>query len=138
MRATASSAASIPPSSIRGAEIATRLILEICGGEASELVIAGQEPDWHRTLTLRPTRVLDLGGVDVPVPEQVRILEALGFGVTTRDDGVMDVSIPSWRADIDGRSGSGGRGAAGLRLRPYPGDPAAAHLGRSPEPRPDT
>ena len=65
-----------------GAEIATRLILEICGGEASELVIAGQEPDWHRTLTLRPTRVLDLGGVDVPAPEQVRILEALGCGVT--------------------------------------------------------
>ena len=87
-----------------GAEIATRLILEICGGEASELVIAGQEPDWHRTLTLRPTRVLDLGGVDVPVPEQVRILEALGCGVTTRDDGVMDVSIPSWRADIHGEA----------------------------------
>src|SRR3954447_16192232 len=87
-----------------GAEIATRLILEICGGEASELVIAGQEPDWHRTLTLRPTRVLGLGGVDVPVPEQVRILEALGCGVTTRDDGVMDVSIPSWRADIHGEA----------------------------------
>jgi phenylalanyl-tRNA synthetase beta chain len=87
-----------------GAEIATRLILEICGGEASELVIAGQEPDWHRTLTLRPARVLSLGGVDVPVPEQVRILEALGCGVQTRDDGVMDVSIPSWRADIHGEA----------------------------------
>ena len=89
---------------VPGAEIATRLILEICGGEASELVIAGQEPDWHRTLTLRPERVLGLGGVDVPVPEQVRILEALGCGVKTRDDGVMDVSIPSWRADIHGEA----------------------------------
>jgi phenylalanyl-tRNA synthetase beta chain len=89
---------------VPGAEIATRLILEICGGEASELVIAGQEPDWHRTLTLRPSRVLGLGGVDVPVPEQVRILEALGCGVQTREDGVMDVSIPSWRADIHGEA----------------------------------
>jgi phenylalanyl-tRNA synthetase beta chain len=89
---------------VPGAEIATRLILEICGGEASELVIAGQEPDWHRTLALRPSRVLGLGGVDVPVPEQVRILEALGCGVQTREDGVMDVSIPSWRADIHGEA----------------------------------
>jgi phenylalanyl-tRNA synthetase beta chain len=87
-----------------GAEIATRLILETCGGEASELVIAGREPDWQRTLTLRPNRVLGLGGVDVPVPEQIRILEALGCGVATRDDGVMDVSIPSWRADIHGEA----------------------------------
>jgi phenylalanyl-tRNA synthetase beta chain len=89
---------------VPGAEIATRLILEICGGCPSELVIAGQEPDWHRTLTLRPERVLGLGGVDVPVPEQVGILEALGCGVKTRDDGVMDVSIPSWRADIHGEA----------------------------------
>ncbi|MGF7210361.1 phenylalanyl-tRNA synthetase beta chain [Skermanella aerolata] len=89
---------------VAGAEIATRLILEICGGCPSELVIAGQEPEWHRTLTLRPERVLGLGGVDVPVPEQIRILEALGCGVKTRDDGVMEVSIPSWRADIHGEA----------------------------------
>ncbi|UEM04183.1 phenylalanine--tRNA ligase subunit beta [Skermanella rosea] len=89
---------------IPGAEIATRLILEICGGTASELVVAGSEPSWRRELTLRPGRTLELGGVDVPVPEQVRILEALGFGVTERGDGVMAVLPPSWRADIHGEA----------------------------------
>ncbi|EWY37349.1 phenylalanyl-tRNA synthetase subunit beta [Skermanella stibiiresistens SB22] len=93
---------------VPGAEIATRLILEICGGEASELVIAGAEPAWRRELTLRPGRVLELGGVDVPVTEQVRILEALGFGVTTPSDGggtaAMTVLPPSWRADIHGEA----------------------------------
>ncbi|QQP88910.1 phenylalanine--tRNA ligase subunit beta [Skermanella sp. TT6] len=89
---------------IPGVEIATRLILEICGGTASELVVAGSEPSWRRELTLRPGRTLELGGVDVPVPEQVRILEALGFGVTERGDGVMAVLPPSWRADIHGEA----------------------------------
>ena len=41
-----------------GLEIATRLILELCGGEASEIVQAGAEPDWHRPLRFRPERVL--------------------------------------------------------------------------------
>jgi phenylalanyl-tRNA synthetase beta chain len=89
---------------IPGVELATRLILELCGGEVSELVIAGAEPDWRRTLTLRPERVRSLGGVDVPVADQARILEALGCAVTTGDDGVLSVGVPSWRADIHGEA----------------------------------
>ena len=40
----------------------------------------------------------------MPAPEQSRILEALGCGVQTRDDGVMAVSPPSWRGDIEGEA----------------------------------
>jgi phenylalanyl-tRNA synthetase beta chain len=89
---------------IPGVELATRLILELCGGEVSELVIAGAEPDWRRTLTLRPERVRSLGGVDVPAADQARILKALGCAVTTGDDGVLSVGVPSWRADIHGEA----------------------------------
>ncbi|MDE2384121.1 MAG: phenylalanine--tRNA ligase subunit beta [Alphaproteobacteria bacterium] len=83
-----------------GAEIATRMILDLCGGEASELVIAGQVPDTARSFTLRKTRVKSLGGVDIPWAEQLRILRDLGFA--TSDDGVAQV--PSWRPDVHGEA----------------------------------
>jgi phenylalanyl-tRNA synthetase beta chain len=83
-----------------GAEIATRMILELCGGEASELVIAGSVPDTSRSYTLRKTRVTSLGGVDIPWAEQLRILADLGF--TVSNDGVCNP--PSWRPDIKGEA----------------------------------
>ncbi len=88
---------------VNGAEIATRLILDLCGGEPSELVVAGGEPDWQRDLALRPERVRELGGVDVPLNEIERILLVLGFGVSG-DNGSLNVSIPSWRSDIVGEA----------------------------------
>ena len=94
-----------PAAVIQGMERATRLILEMCGGEASELVIAGQEPEWRRTLPLRPTRVRDLGGVDLPPDEQLRILNALGFTVEREEsDGTRYFAVPSWRADVHGEA----------------------------------
>jgi phenylalanyl-tRNA synthetase beta chain len=83
-----------------GAELATRLILELCGGEASELVIAGAVPHTARSYTLRKTRVKSLGGVDVPWTDQLRILRDLGFVVS--EDGVAQV--PSWRPDVKGEA----------------------------------
>ena len=57
----------IDPTSVEwGAEIASRMILDICGGEASELTVAGEMPEWEQSQTLRTSRVLSLGGVDVP------------------------------------------------------------------------
>ena len=86
-----------------GAEIATAMILEICGGEASELVRAGSVPDTRRSYTLRKERVRTLGGLDVPAAEQKRILEALGFGVTETAD-TFDCTVPSWRPDVHGEA----------------------------------
>ncbi len=86
-----------------GAEIATRLILELCGGEASHLVIAGKAPDNARSFTLRATRVKALGGVDIPPTEQKRILSSLGFGVTETADGLV-CAVPTWRPDVHGEA----------------------------------
>ena len=85
------------------AEIATRLILDICGGEASELVVAGAVPEWQRVITLRPSRVASLGGVDVPVAEIRRILTTLGCTIDGSGE-VLAVSVPSWRGDIEGEA----------------------------------
>jgi phenylalanyl-tRNA synthetase beta chain len=86
-----------------GAEIASRMILDLCGGEVSELVIAGRPPDWTRSYTLRKSRVKALAGIDVPVPEQKRILASLGFEVAEAVGG-FSCKVPSWRPDIQGEA----------------------------------
>ena len=85
---------------VPGAEAATRMILELCGGEASEPVIAGAAPELARTLRFDPARVLSLGGVDLPVDETTRVLGALGFE-TRKENGAIEVAVPSWRNDVE-------------------------------------
>jgi phenylalanyl-tRNA synthetase beta chain len=89
-----------------GLEIATRLILELCGGEASDIVVAGAEPDWHREYRLRPERLAGLGGLHVPPDESRQILEALGCSISeaAEHDGSLRVEPPSWRGDIVGEA----------------------------------
>lgn len=84
-------------------ELATSLILGICGGEASEIVIAGTEPKWQRSYPLRQSRVKSLGGVDVAPARIEEILTSLGF-TPTKAAGGWDVSVPSWRADVVGEA----------------------------------
>lgn len=97
-----------PAAVFDGMEQATAMILELCGGTPSEPVVAGREPEWRRTLHLRPSRVAGLGGLDVPLDEQVRILRRLGCAVETgaRHDSEEDLAVvpPSWRADIEGEA----------------------------------
>jgi phenylalanyl-tRNA synthetase beta chain len=92
-----------PMSADWGAEVAARLVLALCGGEASHVVSAGTMPDWHRSLMLRPARVAALGGVDVPIAEARRILQDLGFEVEATTD-LLQVQPPSWRADVEGEA----------------------------------
>ena len=93
-----------PAFQVPGLEIATRLVLELCGGEASDLVIAGAPPPARPTIALRPSRVAHLGGVDVPVAETVRILDDLGFATAESADGTLAVTVPSWRNDVEGEA----------------------------------
>jgi phenylalanyl-tRNA synthetase beta chain len=83
---------------------ATRMVLELCGsgggGEASDIVSAGQEPRWQRQATLRFRRLAELGGLSVPADDAVCSLERLGFDVRSRDAERVTVSVPPWRNDI--------------------------------------
>lgn len=88
---------------VDGTEIASRLILDLCGGEASEVIIAGAEPDWRRNYFLRGNRVKQLGGVDVTPEKTQEILEILGFEVTNKDGG-WDTIVPPWRYDVVGEA----------------------------------
>jgi phenylalanyl-tRNA synthetase beta chain len=92
-----------PEGAVSGIEAATKLILEFCGGEPSELVVAGEATDWRKTVELRPARVRTLGGLDLGLAEITDILSNLGFATESVGD-LLQVRIPSWRRDIDGEA----------------------------------
>ena len=86
-----------------GVELGTEMILELCGGEPSEIVVAGRVPDTSRSYLLRRGRVAGLGGVEVSQPRQREILTALGFSLTEKLDGLL-CGVPPWRPDIHGEA----------------------------------
>ncbi|WP_444667354.1 phenylalanine--tRNA ligase subunit beta [Cereibacter changlensis] len=88
-----------PAFTLPGLELATQMVLDLCGGEASEVVVDGAVPDTARAYRLDPARVVSLVGMDIPEDEQRRTLEALGFTL----DGDM-ASVPSWRPDVLGEA----------------------------------
>jgi len=92
-----------PASTEPGLDLATRLVLELCGGEASQAVVAGAAPIPDKTVALRPDRVAHLGGVEVPAKRAQDILTALGFTVA-HENGLLQAKVPSWRPDIDGEA----------------------------------
>src|SRR5690606_39784731 len=70
-----------PDFTVEGADIATALVMELCGGKPSEAVIAGKAPDVTREIDFDPAYTRKLGGIDIPEKEQLAILEKLGFEV---------------------------------------------------------
>jgi phenylalanyl-tRNA synthetase beta chain len=90
----------LPPAAL---EAATRMILELCGGEAGSVASAGAEPAWRRTASLRFERIAGLGGASVSPEQATGILERLGFApAASLSNATITVDVPSWRNDIAG------------------------------------
>lgn len=93
-----------------GLELATAMVLDICGGEPSEVAAAGAPGFEAKTIPFRPARVKKLTGLDLPAAESVRLLEALGFAadLTAEQEGevpeTLQITVPSWRPDIEGEA----------------------------------
>lgn len=81
-----------------GLAIATRLVLDLCGGQASGVTRAGQPPVGRASFAYDPSLAATLGGLDVPADRQRATLGALGFDVTAD----WQVTPPTWRRDVDG------------------------------------
>ena len=81
-----------------GLAIATRLVLDLCGGTPSPVTRAGQPPLAPRVIAYDPAKADTLGGLAVAADRQRTILESLGFVV----DGDWNVTVPTWRRDVDG------------------------------------
>ncbi|WP_419808971.1 phenylalanine--tRNA ligase subunit beta [Sphingomonas sp.] len=98
-----------------GLAIATRLVLDLCGGTPSAIARVGAPPVQKRVVVYDPHLARDLGGLAVPPEKQARILLSLGFqmGAIDHPDAYSDalfatierawpVTVPTWRPDIDG------------------------------------
>jgi phenylalanyl-tRNA synthetase beta chain len=88
-----------PAFSLPGLDLATQMILDLCGGEASDLAVDGAAPDTTRAYKLNPARVISLVGMDIPEAAQRQTLTALGFTL----NGDM-ATPPSWRPDVLGEA----------------------------------
>jgi len=87
---------------VKGLDIATDLVLSICGGEASEMLNSCKVDEKSRTLDFRFDKIKQVLGVEVDRKEVLRILGTLGFGLTedAKDLNILHLEIPSWRNDV--------------------------------------
>ena len=104
-----------PEWNIPGLEAATRMILDLCGGEPSEMVVAGAVPDTDRAYPLDTERVKSLVGLDIPAETQRATLEALGFRPGRRDGASAVVAAGHPRLGGPGRGSGEDRVAGGAR-----------------------
>jgi phenylalanyl-tRNA synthetase beta chain len=91
-----------PRSTKDGLQRAAAMILEVCGGEASSITLAGQEPPADKAVDYPPTEVHRLTGMEISEARQEEILSALGFEVSR--GGVWTVGVPSYRPDVEGKA----------------------------------
>ncbi len=90
----------IDPNSIKeGLEIATGLIIKICGGEASKFVITGQTTQKNKIINFDIDKFINLIGISISISEANKILSSLGFKVKKMKK-ILKVEIPSWRPDV--------------------------------------
>jgi phenylalanyl-tRNA synthetase beta chain len=92
-----------PEFMVPGLELATRMVLDLCGGKPAETEVAGYAGHEPKVVIFPTPEVKRLTGLDVPGEESIDILTRLGFAI--KDSGyVVDVAVPSWRPDIDGKA----------------------------------
>lgn len=92
-----------PAFMVPGLELATRLVMEMCGGAPSENVVVGKAFGDDRVIDFPVTEVKRLSGIEVPQPEMKRILTHLGF-MMAGPGPVVKVAVPSWRTDVHGKA----------------------------------
>lgn len=92
-----------PAFMVPGLEMATRLVMELCGGAPSENVVAGQALPDDRVIDFPLSEIKRLAAIDVPLVEVRRILGHLGFMVAGSGP-VVKVAIPTWRTDVQGKA----------------------------------
>ena len=92
-----------PAFMVPGLEMATRLVMEICGGVPSENIVVGKVFGEDRVIDFPLSEVKRLAALDVPLPEMKRILSHLGF-MMAGSGPVVKIAVPSWRTDVTGKA----------------------------------
>jgi phenylalanyl-tRNA synthetase beta chain len=92
-----------PAFMVPGLEMATRLVIDICGGTPSENVVVGKTFGDDRVIDFPLQEVKRLAGIEVPLPEVKMILTRLGFMVAGNGP-ALKIAVPSWRTDVHGKA----------------------------------
>ena len=86
-----------------GLELATQMVIDLCGGTPSEITIAGKVEAPTTAIDFPISELKRLAGLDLPVADMKRVLEKLGFTVAGEGER-LKVTAPSWRPDIEGKA----------------------------------
>ncbi|WGR99419.1 phenylalanine--tRNA ligase subunit beta [Bradyrhizobium sp. ISRA443] len=92
-----------PAFMVPGLELATRMVMDLCGGAPSENVVVGNRFGEDRVIDFPLTEVKRLAGIEVPLVEVKLILSRLGF-MLAGNGPVVKIAIPSWRTDVHGKA----------------------------------
>jgi phenylalanyl-tRNA synthetase beta chain len=90
-----------PAFTVPGLELATKMVLDLCGGTPSEIVVAGDPSPRELVIDFPLSEMKRLTGLDVPLTEVRRVLVRLGFFVAGQGANVK-IAVPSWRPDVHG------------------------------------
>ncbi len=92
-----------PAFMVPGLELATKMVMELCGGAASENIVVGNAFAEDRVIDFPLAEVKRLSGLEVPLAEMRRILSHLGF-MMAGNGPVVKIAVPSWRSDVEGKA----------------------------------
>ena len=93
-----------PAFCVPGAELATHLVMQLCGGEPSELQLAGTVPEPAKAIEFPWSEVVRLTGLVVSTAQMTETFVKLGFTVSNPTAIGASVRVPSWRPDVEGKA----------------------------------
>jgi phenylalanyl-tRNA synthetase beta chain len=111
-----------PLSTLPGLEALTTMIIDLCGGEASDVLEVGKPPVISKTIPFSVNKIESLGGLTIQPEKAHKILTSLGFQVSG-----SNVISPSWRSDVEGEADLV---EEVLRVEGYDKIPSVAYEGR--------
>ncbi len=85
---------------INSLNIIVKMVLDMCGGEISDIVSAGSIQDRNTSISFNYQEVEQLGSVILPPEEAYDILRRLGFSIDKITEYNWQVYVPSWRPDV--------------------------------------
>ena len=92
-----------PAFMVPGLELATKMVMELCGGTPSDNVVVGKAFPEDRVIDYPLSELKRLAGIEVPLPEARGILQRLGFMIAGTGP-VVKIAVPSWRTDVHGKA----------------------------------
>ncbi len=86
-----------------GVEAASQMIIELCGGEASEFVSTEINKKQIKKIKFETNKINSFGGINIDIKDQCKILNSLGFQVK-ENKSILEIEIPTFRPDIVGEA----------------------------------